>query len=66
MLSTLIIEFLTLNNNDFQWLGFSSKKGWVIYDRTLPENIPGSKEILFTRLVDNTTFFIKRGNWQPP
>ncbi len=66
MLSTLITEFLILNHNDSQWLGFSSKKGWVIYDRTLPENTPGSKEILFTRLVDNTTFRTSRVNWQPP
>ena len=66
MLSTLITEFLTLNNNDIQWLGFSSKKGWVVYDRTLPQNTPGSKEILFTQLVDNTTFSIRRGDWQAP
>jgi hypothetical protein len=66
MLSTLITEFLTLNHNDSQWLGFSSKKGWVVYDRTLSQNTPGSKEILFTELVDNITFRTRRVNWQPP
>lgn len=50
-----------------QWWGYSKRDGWVVLDRAIPTNIPGSKQpLLFLRCKDMTTFSIKREEWQSP
>ena len=36
-----------------QWWGYSKRDGWVVLDRAIPTNIPGSKQpLLFMRCKD--------------
>lgn len=50
-----------------QWWGYSKRDGWVVLDRAIPTNVPGSKQpLLFLRCKDLTTFSIKREEWQSP
>ena len=50
-----------------QWWGFSKRDGWVVLDRAIPTNIPGSKQpLLFMRCKDMTTFAAKRDTWNAP
>jgi len=46
MLQLTISKFLEDYNNDSQWFGFSPKHGWIIHDKTLSENTPGSSEVM--------------------
>jgi len=66
MLQLAILRFLENYNNDSQWLGFSPKHGWVIHDKTLPENTSASSEAIFVVLKDCTQIRIKRCEWKEP
>ena len=49
------------------WWGHSEEHGWVVLDRTIPCNQPGSKgDLLFFRFRDSTTFLVARGDWNEP
>ena len=49
------------------WWGYSREHGWVVLDRTIPCNFPGSgTELLFFRWRDLTTFRAARTDWNPP
>jgi len=46
------------------WLGYSSKQGFVILDRTKPCNRPNSNEkLVFTKCINWHTFTEDRKNW---
>jgi len=50
-----------------QWWGYSKRDGWVVLDRAIPVNIPGSKQpLLFMRCKDMSTFILKREEWHSP
>ena len=52
---------------DQQWWGHSKQHGWVVLDRSIAGNGPGTKQTLFfMRCKDMTTFTITRKEWQPP
>jgi len=66
MLQLAILRFLGNYNNESQWLGFSPKHGWVVHDKTLPENIPSSSEITFRAIKTCAEIKIKRCEWKEP
>ena len=46
---------------DQQWWGHSKQHGWVVLDRSIAGNGPGTKQTLFfMRCKDMTTFTITR------
>jgi len=50
-----------------QWWGHSEKHGWVVLDRSIPNNAPGLKaDLLFFRCRDATTFVEARKKWDRP
>ena len=49
------------------WWGHNEKHGWVVLDRNIPCNQPGSRgDLLFFRFRDSTTFPVARGDWHEP
>lgn len=50
-----------------QWWGFSTAHGFVILDRELPGNSPGTPgDLLFFRCRDSKVFSVKREQWRHP
>lgn len=50
-----------------EWWGYSKKYGWVLLDRDLPCNKPGSyTRLLFVRCANGDVFFEDRKEWAPP
>lgn len=49
-----------------QWWGYSSEHGWVVLDRTNPNNQFGSMYVVFTRCRDWIDFNEERINWNLP
>ena len=55
------------SGNDNSWWGYSSEHGWVVLDRSIPQNKPGEKgDLLFLRCSDATTFKVEFGCWKEP
>ena len=49
------------------WWGFSKTHGWVVLDRTIPCNRPGTGgDLLFFRCSDLQSFSLPRGAWNEP
>ena len=50
-----------------QWWGYSKEHGWVVLDRSIPQNVPGIKDdLLFLCCKTSTTFVEKRERWNRP
>jgi len=50
-----------------EWWGHSKTHGWVVLDRSLPGNMPGTgKNLLFLRCRDSATYVEERKNWDIP
>ncbi len=50
-----------------QWWGFSKEHGWVVLDREIPCNVPGSRiGLLFLRCRDEKMFSLKWELWKLP
>ncbi|MFH1870998.1 MAG: hypothetical protein ABIG36_10300 [Pseudomonadota bacterium] len=50
-----------------EWWGYSKEHGWVVLDRSIPSNKPGSSEdLLFFRCRDLKTFLVPKNEWDPP
>ena len=49
------------------WWGFSKDHGWVILDREIPCNTPGTRgDLMFFRCRDEKIFFLKWELWKLP
>jgi hypothetical protein len=49
------------------WWGISKEHGWVVLDRSIPNNKPGSRSnLIFIRCSDWTIYEDKWGNWNLP
>jgi hypothetical protein len=50
-----------------QWWGFSKEHGWVVLDREIACNTPGTRgDLMFLRCRDEKVFMLKRELWRLP
>lgn len=57
----------SLPGRDDSWWGYSSEHGWVVLDRTIPQNKPGVKaQLMFIRCSDAATVYVGFEFWKEP
>jgi len=50
-----------------QWWGYSKEHGWVVLDRSIPQNVPGIKDdLLFFSCRNTKTYLEAREKWNRP
>lgn len=55
-----------MKNSEDLWWGFSPEHGWVVLDRSIGRNKPGTAQLLFFRCSDEVFFQDDRKRWKPP
>jgi hypothetical protein len=61
------LEMTDMTTTLAEWWGFSKDHGWVILDREIPCNTPGTRgELMFFRCRDEKIFFLKWELWKLP